>query len=270
MELEPKKLDSGWMKRHSKSALELMKRDIKLLLLIFICTPLMMFFLPYDSNKAIVLGFIVIAGTIHYMRVDNHQETPIRLFLLSLKRNPQPILITLATTLIILYFEDVPTQYETIIDAYLAIGGVVFAFIVLSFLAQLYLLFFDIIFMLYHVIKMKIKYKKLDKVPNEEFDNIDISAGYSIFAIHLSLDTDMSWMDSVNMSKEGVEKQSFFTIMTLMLMFSASIVIPLLLPFFFAFIHSIYREIFWDQGIQEKLKSKSTNSVNATELQTNT
>lgn len=272
MEMQPRKLEDGWLKRHFKNALTLAMRDYKTAILIFVALPMTIFFIQNSAYSMLLIGITFILGFLHFQQVDNHQDASLFSLFLNLKKNPQPIIITLFSTLLVFYFQmtgeekDLPF-FDNMFSYYMNMSADIFIFLILTMLSQFYLLLLDMFLLMFYLAKTLIKKKNLDDL--EDY-NYQLNGSFSTLAIHLSNDTDLPWHDAVMKSKEGlVQKQDFLFHSFMAVFLGLSISFPPLLILFFAFLQSAYKEIFWDQGISEKKTNNETANESSLVTQSN-
>lgn len=259
MYLEPRHPETGWKKRTFVNSVRLCLRSPGWWFVTYIGVPALTFYFPYPPVQAMVLCFSVIFGTFLCFSCDHLSTANFLDYLALLKRRPQPLIHTTAIAVVMGFgFEgaDLSTP-ETPVDSYLSFGGLLF-FVYFAHLLSAILILLTLDFP-----RLLFEGWKSDRSGKDIESNFQLFGIFSVFTLHLCVDTDLDWKSANDLSEKGVEILGTGRII-LMMSIPITLIAPPLLGLFVAWAYCIYREIFWQQGITPKTKRLEADGLVAT------
>lgn len=251
MQLSPNQLSSGWIIRCGINSLKLSLRSPLLWLVLYVCLPILTYYIPYLPLTTFVAGLIIVFGTFLCFANDHLSKYAIKDYLALLIMKPQPVIILVVcmVTSIFMFNSSMALSLDTPISALLRFGMALLSLYISVLLSSVsILLLYDIpmAFFKYYILPRK---GELDS----DLPNLHVIAGsFSVFSIHLIVDTKLDWKSACDLSVKGVEVLRLRDRMILIAPISLLFVFPVLLGFFVPFYYCVYRELFWQTGISEK------------------
>ncbi|RYY74511.1 MAG: hypothetical protein EOO52_13175 [Gammaproteobacteria bacterium] len=248
MTFEPKALERGWIKRCSVGAVKLAIRSPLLWFVLYICAPVLTYYVPYLPFTTFVAGLILIFGTLLCFANDHLQRYGFSAYLSLLLIKPQPLILILIASFasMFIFTESATLQLESPSAALLRFGLAIMSLYVSVILASLIILiFFDLPMTLFKF------YKSRGKADHGSIEP-SINGKFAAFALHLCVDTRLSWRDACDMSDKGMAVLKLTQKMILIAPIAFLFVFPLLCGFLIPFFYLLYRELFWQSGLSTK------------------
>lgn len=247
MTLKPQKLSKGWFLRCVIGAITLSLRAPLVWLVLYVCLPILTFYVPYLPIATFIAGIILIFGTALSFTTNHMSKYGFKDYFALLLIKPQ-ILILLGVSCLLSFvffrssfYLDAKTPLEmlfTFSQAYLSL------YITLIFSSITVLIFYDFPLAFWNL------YKK------RSVDNQVISGSFSPFALHLMIDTSMDWNSACKMSTKGVELLEVKERIILLSLLTSVLIFPVALGFLVPFFFTVYRELFLGTGITQREKAK--------------
>jgi hypothetical protein len=257
VDLSPKSLEEGWIKRTLLNAYRLSIRSPGWWFVLYVGFPVFTFYTPNIVIQCFLMGVSLIVGTFLAFKCDHLEKCNFSNFMAVLIRSPQPIII-LCVTLGVLFevTHDLPIKEKSLLNSYFSYGINIFFLMLSSIFASIYIsLFWDIPYTGWKLFKNR---KKTNLELEEEFSGHTISGSVSIFGLHLVVDTDLVWQEACSKSREALHSSNmgkgFFVIATIPIFV---VICPIFLGLSVPWVYCIYRELFWGTGITEKKKIKA-------------
>lgn len=249
MVIDPKPLTDGWIKRCFINAIKLSMRSPLMWMLIFVCLPILTYFIPFLPLTTFIAGFIVLSGTLLCFANDHLVNYRLRHFIGLLFLKPQPIIFICVSPLAVLLVfghQAMFLHFTGPLDALFKFGiTAVLSLMVSCLLAPLMILmFFDVPRGLYEMIKAK-------RNGSETNFDISINGTFEIFALHLITDTKLTWYDACQMSKRAKDVLKLKDRIILFLPLYLVLICPVALWIGVPFFYMVYREIFFQEGLTD-------------------
>lgn len=256
MTLEPTPIKEGWVKRTLINGLRLSIRSPALWFVLYVGFPVFAIYATQMILTCFMMGVAVIAGTFLCFKNDHLSAYPSSSFLAVLIRAPQPVIILCVTLGIIFsWYPDTLSEERTLLSAYFEYGIAFWLLMFSSLFASIYLLLFlDIP----RIIWMFFKSRNLqEEEQDKRLAEFSSTSGFGLFSLHLTTDTDLSWMETMELSRRAcstkILNKGFFLLGTIP---AIVMVCPVFLGVAIPWIYCIYREIFWGTGITEVEKKE--------------
>lgn len=262
MQLSPKPLTSGWIKRCAVNALKVSLRSPLLWLILYVGIPILTYFVPYLPLMTFAAGMIIIMGTLLCFSSDHLGKYGLKDFLSLLIIKPQLLIILLTSviTSLLLFSSVFSINIQSPLHALYRFGVAIMSlYVSVMFSSVTILLFYDIPSAIFKFYKFN---KKGDK--SKDIEDFSINGKFSVFGLHLSVDTNLDWYSACTLSEKGVEILKFKDRMILLAPISILFIFPILLGFFVPFYYFLYRELFWGEGLSDRHKVVSIKAAYTT------
>lgn len=251
MTLEPKPLEPGWLLRTLKASLRLPPRAPGWWFALYVGLPVLTFYTPWTAPRCFGLGWIIICGTYLCFIADRPRDYQFEHVVHILLSRPQPIALLVVASVFIAWVAPTTSFLAaTPIEAYLSFG-LNYAFLIpaLLFSSGILLVLFDLP---RAMILSWIHRDGSDEQRRKIAEEISLVGTFSLFALHLLGDTVLTWSEACELSRKGVLTLGIRPLLLVMAMPVVVILCPLAQGVVIPWVYVIYRELFWQQGIQDR------------------